>query len=119
MVAVELKENGANIPVTRDNRFVFIFLFLILLSCYECMKYPVYTHPHMLLENMEHQHCAAGLAPVGCMLLVLVVRAAYVPDISSLCRQWIRRGTLDILISAYAEMPGLTRKIPNKCIKYP
>lgn len=36
MATVELKKNGANIPVTRDNRSVFFFL-----SCYECMKYTV------------------------------------------------------------------------------
>lgn len=36
--AVELKENGANIPVTKDNRSFSFFYFLILLSCYKCMK---------------------------------------------------------------------------------
>lgn len=35
---VELKENGANIPVTKDNRSVLFLYFLILLSCYKCMK---------------------------------------------------------------------------------
>ena len=83
------------------------------------MKYCIYTYPHLLLENTEHRHCAIGLGPIGCMLSVLAVRAAYVPDISSLCKQWMRRALLDILASAYTEMPGLIREIPSKCIKYP
>lgn len=64
-----------------------MFFFLILLSCYECMKYHIYTHPHILLENIEHQLCAIGLGPIGCMLSVLVVRATYVPGIGSLFSQ--------------------------------
>lgn len=82
------------------------------------MKYHTYTHPHIFLENIEHQHRAVSLGPVHYMPLVLVVCAAYVLDIGSLCKQWIGRGSLDILASAYTETPGLIREIPNKFIKY-
>lgn len=75
--------------------------------------------PRILLENIEHQHCAVGLGPMGCMLSVLAVRAPYVPDIGSLCKQWIRRGSLGVLASAYTELPGLIREMPYKYTNTP
>lgn len=116
MATVELKKNGANIPVTRANRSVFFFLPCDLVTS---LRNTLGPYPSLYtLRKIEHQHCAVDLGPIGCILSVLAVHAACMPDANSLCKQWVRSGSL-LLASACTEMPGLIRETPDKCIKYP